>query len=124
MNIVHANDNSSMKIFGDYSPHPVIADTAVINELGGPEAAFHRLKQLQSFWVRQPSERYPFSARDLELTLDNERRGCRYWHWENLSGSKVKESIGWDFVKGYAYQDGRSFVFVDGNNQPVYTVNF
>jgi hypothetical protein len=72
MNIIHANDNSSMKIYGDHSPHPVVAETAVVNELGGPETAFHRLKQLQPFWARsKASEVHPFSMRDLELTLDN-----------------------------------------------------
>lgn len=124
MNIVYSNDNSAMKIYGDHSPHPVITETAVVNELGGPENAFHRLKQLQPFWARsKDSEVHPFSMRDLKLTLDNERRGCRYWRWENLNGPKVKESTGYDWVKGYAYceLDG-TFVFVDSNNAPTYTV--
>ena len=124
MNIVHANDGSSMKIYGDYSPHPVIAEAAIVNELGGPEQAFHTLKSMESLFVRKGTESYPISARDLALTLDNHQRGERHWRWERLEGSAVKQSTGYDYMKGYGYYEGDTFVFVDGSNKPEYTVRF
>lgn len=124
MKVIHANGSSAMKIYGGHSPHPVIAETTVVNDLGGPEQAFHALKALQPFWVRSKvSETWPFSVRDLELTFDNQRRGYRHWRWESLSGPAVKKSTGYDFVKGYSYRDGNAYVFVDGNNNPVHTVH-
>ena len=41
-----------MKIYGNHSPYPVIADADVVEKLGGPEAAFHEIKRINGYKIQ------------------------------------------------------------------------
>lgn len=101
-------DGTAVKIYGDHSPHPIIADASVVAQLGGAEAAFHHLKRMHNnvLLPRMGSESHPISMRDLELLEQNIADRQRTWRWISIQRGR-------DIYWGYARQDGDVEVFVD-----------
>ena len=124
MKTEYNHDETAVSIIGDYSPHAVVAETVVIDQLGGIESAYHEIKRLQNSCLlpRRGSSVWPLSERDLRYALDNEQRDHQYWQFKHMEGPRVRECTGYDFVHGYGYMDGNEFVFVNGQDVPVFRV--
>ena len=124
MDTVYSNDRTAVKISGDYSPHIVIAMTDLVDDLGGVEAAFHRIKKLQGACLmpRMGSESRPLTRRDMRYAIENESKGVRYWKWYDLQGYPVRRDTGYDFVNGYGYKIGDVITLVNDKDEPVFRV--
>jgi len=89
MNEQWSPDGAAVKIFGDYSPHPVIVLKEVVEHFGSTEVTFHAIHRLRKAGMLPrfgASEAWPFSMRDIELAEENVERGERYWRWGTLPG--------------------------------------
>ena len=115
-------DETAVRIIGDYSPHAVVAETAVIEQLGGIEPAYHEIKRLQNAHLlpRRGSSKWPLSERDLRYARDNEGPGEQHWQYKQMEGPRVRECTGYDFVNGYGYMAGGEFVFANDRDVPVF----
>lgn len=124
MRTVYANDYSSVKIYGNHSPWPVIVDMEVFTQFGDAESAFHAVKALQPFLPVQPNETYPLDAKKLQMACDNQARGERYWQYRKMTGERVKDSTGYDMVRGFGHAGPNDeFVFINTDTgQPVYHI--
>jgi len=112
-----SNDKSSVKIFGDFSPYPIIVLAAVVTHFGSTEAAFHNIHALRSQnALPRPyaSESFPFSMKDVELAIENQRRGERYWVFGTLYPTA------YEFVRGYYHLAGDTATFSGGTNVKLY----
>lgn len=115
MRTIWAHDNSAVKIFGDFSPHPIIATAEVAEALGGAEKMFHEIHRLRRERLLPRANScasFPFSLRDIELAQENEERGRRYWRWGTLYPSPR------EYIRGYYWIDENEAVFSDGTRVP------
>lgn len=119
MKTQYANDNSSVKIYGDHSPWPVIATTEVVAHLGGEESAYHEIKRMQPFLPAPMLEAHPLGMLELGFARENEQRGEKYWCWRRMEGQAVKKSTGYDYVKGFGHAETDGFVFVNSNTREI-----
>lgn len=126
MKAEYSPDGTVVRISGDYSPHPVIAAGELVALLGGPEPAYHAIKQVQCLLPHQGSSAHPLTLRDWHYTLQNQQHQARCWRWLRREGSHVREDTGYDFVFGYAFRDEQAGVdvFVDSDDRPVFRVRF
>jgi excisionase family DNA binding protein len=119
-------DGIAVKIWGLHSPHPVIITTELMEKLGGPEPAFHRIKALEkdNCLPRFGEETHPLTLRDLSYAEENERLGYRHWLYAKHQGQHVRESTGYDMVWGYQqYDDEGRVVVVDAIDKPLFTID-
>jgi len=108
-------DKSAVKIYGDYSPHPVIVTKDVYEHFGGEtEKVFHSIQGMMKEMPRlRSSECHPFSMIDITFADENSYRGTsgsnRHWKFGTLSNSR-------EFVTGYYYmsEDGTQAIFSGG----------
>jgi len=108
MRTVWAHDGSAVKIYGQHSPHPIIAESAAVEHFGDVETTFHQLHRMRrENWLPRPSasERHPFGMRDIELADENERRQCRHWTW----GTHYPSAN--EYVFGYHYHENGFAIF-------------
>lgn len=125
MDITYNTSRTAVKIVGDHSPHPIFADAAVVEGIGGPVPTYHEIKRLANMFLlpRMGSSVWPFTERDLRYARENERLGQRHWQWyHNLEGQRVQQSTGYDFVNGYGYEDSAGITLVNANDDPVYVI--
>lgn len=119
-------EQSGLLIYGDYSTTGVCVSMDVLEaEFNGDiEEAFHRVKEYQNSGLlpRNGSVSRPLSMRDMELYRRNADLGRRHWVYISRDGSDVRESTGYDFVKGYGYYNKYGFIIVDKKNKPVFVV--
>ncbi len=111
MNEQWSPDGAAVKIFGDYSPHPVIVLKEVVEHFGSTEVTFHAIHRLRKAGMLPrfgASEAWPFSMRDIELAEENVERGERYWRWGTLYPSAH------EYVRGYYRAEGLYGVFAGG----------
>lgn len=126
MKVIYSQDRTAMQIVGDYSPHPIYAESTVVENLGGAELAYHKIKLLASRFMlpRMGSQTHPLTSRDLRYANENVQRNERYWQWYSLEGYPVKQDTGWDFVFGYGHKNAEgAIILVNANDEPVYVVN-
>lgn len=102
-------DGTAVKIYGDYSPYPVVAMLDVVDYLGGVEKAFHYIKDqaARNLLPRMGSERRPLTLRDMEILTWNQAVGHRLWRWIDIQRGN-------EMFWGYARREGTVEVFTDG----------
>lgn len=115
MKTLWSSDGTAVKIWGDYSPHPVIALKEVVEHFGSVEDAYHNLQHLRGdgYLPRLgSSENFPFSMKDVSLAYENRDRGTRYrercWRFGTIYPSAH------EFVRGYYRIEGNTAVFSGG----------
>ena len=112
MKVVWSQDRSAVKIYGDYSPHPIIVTAevcAMFNE--DCELVFHTINNYRKrgFLPRaNSSECNPFNKMDIRLAMANEFLNCRFWVYGTLYPT-VHE-----YVRGYYKREGNDAVFLGG----------
>jgi len=105
-----STDGTAVKIYGQISPHPIIATASAVAHFGDTETTFHQIHQLRrkNLLPRpEDSEAHPFSMTDINLALENKRLGYRHWQYGTLYPT-VNE-----YIRGYYHIEGEFAVFRD-----------
>ena len=106
-------DGSAVKIYGQHSPHPIIATNDVVKHFEDVETTFHQLHRLRKAGMLarpEAGEGRPFSMADVKLAEENEQRGHRHWRFGTLYPT-VHE-----YIRGYHYIENGFAVFRDGTH--------
>jgi excisionase family DNA binding protein len=124
MQTIYNPTQTAVEITGDHSPHPVYANVDVVDALGGPETAYHRIKRWQNAGLmpRMGSRAWPLTLRDLRLAQANEKLGRRHWQFLQPQGEMTRQSTGYDFVSGYGYITDEEIVIVDESDRPIWRI--
>jgi len=115
MNTQWSPDGTAVKIWGNYSPHPVIVLKEVVDYYGGDiEETFHAVQKLRKGYLPRvdAGESFPFSMRDIQMGEENRERGTayrqRYWRFGTIYPTPT------EYVRGYYHLEGNVAVFSGG----------